>query len=154
MVGRGLRLDGRLKVRGTGTVVLGNHIAVDRTTVLSTLGPDAIIEIGDNVYLNGPRISAAVRVAVGPGCLIGDARIMDTDYHHTSRRRREGLGPSPARAVTIGRNVWLGASVGVLKGVVISDNVVVGFGAVVTRDIPADRVVAGNPAKDVGPVPA
>ena len=153
LVGRGLCLRGKLRIRGSGTVVLGNHIVVDRETVLYTASSEAVIEIGDNSYLNGPRISAAVRVAIGPHALVGDARIMDTDFHHTTRRRRTGLGPAPARPVKIGSNVWVGGSAGVLKGTHIGDNAVVGFGAVVTKDVPADRMVAGNPAVDVGPVP-
>jgi acetyltransferase-like isoleucine patch superfamily enzyme len=149
----GLRLGARLRISGPGTVVLGRYIAVDRRTTLHTRHPDAVIEIGDGVVLNGPRITCATRVAVGPRSLIGDARIMDTAYHHTSRRRREGLGPAPTRPVEIGSNVWVGASAGILMGVTIGDNAVIGFGAVVTRDVPPDRIVGGNPAVDIGPVP-
>jgi galactoside O-acetyltransferase len=78
---------------------------------------------------------------------------MDTAYHHTIRRRREGLGPAPTHPVEIGSNVWVGASAGILMGVTIGDNAVIGFGAVVTRDVPPDRIVGGNPAVDIGPVP-
>jgi maltose O-acetyltransferase len=55
--------------------------------------------------------------------------------------------------VTIGDNVWLGAASAVLKGVTIGDNSVIGLGAVVTSDVPPDRIWAGNPARDVGPIP-
>lgn len=48
---------------------------------------------------------------------------------------------------TIGNNVWIGGNVTILPGVTIGDNVTIGAGAVVTKDIPADVVVAGNPAK-------
>jgi len=126
---------------------------VGRRTVLYTCGRKAVIEIGDGANLNGARITSAMRVTVGPRSLIGESRIMDTDYHHTSRRRREGLGPAPARAVEIGSNAWVGAGVGILKGVAIGDNAVIGFGAVVTKDVAPNRIVAGNPAVDVGSVP-
>lgn len=55
--------------------------------------------------------------------------------------------------MTIGDNVWLGAASAVLKGVTIGDNSVIGLGAVVTSDVPPDRIWAGNPARDVGPIP-
>ncbi|MBA2545253.1 MAG: acyltransferase [Solirubrobacterales bacterium] len=153
IAGRGLSLQGRLKIGGSGTVVLGHHVLISRRTVLHTRGPDAVIEIGDSTILAGTRITSALRVAVGSRTMIGDGRIMDTDYHFTSRRRREGLGPSPARAVEIGSNVWVGVEAAILKGVTIGDNAVIGLGAVVTKDVPANRIVAGNPAVDIGPVP-
>ena len=151
--GAGLSLDDRLEITGAGTVVLGENVSVMRRTVLYTLGRDAVIEIGARTVLNGTRISAAARVVVGPDGLVGDGRIMDTDYHHTSRRRRDGMGASPARPVTIGRNVWVGVDASILKGVTIGDNAIVGLGSVVTRDVPANRIVAGNPARYVGAVP-
>jgi acetyltransferase-like isoleucine patch superfamily enzyme len=151
--GRGLRLWGRLTISGPGTVVLGRSVIVERRTTLHTRAREAIIHIGDATILNGPRITCATSVSIGELGLIGDARILDTDYHHTSRRRREGLLTPPARSVRIGNNVWVGASAGILKGVTIGDNAVVAFGSVVTRDVASNRIVAGNPAVDVGPVP-
>jgi len=151
--GDGLRLQGRLDIGGPGTVVLGRRVTVLRRTALYTLGPDSVIEIGDETLLSGTRISCARRVTVGAGSIIGDGRVMDTDYHFTSRRRRQDLGPSPAFPVEIGRNVWVGHGAAVLKGVAIGENSVVGLGAVVTKDVGANRIVAGNPAVDVGPVP-
>jgi acetyltransferase-like isoleucine patch superfamily enzyme len=153
IVGRNLVLGAPLTIRGSGTVRLGDHVRVDRATVLYTVSKDAVIEIGDNAYLNGPRISAAAAVRIGPGCLLGDARIMDTDFHHTNKRRRTPQGPSPARPIEIGANVWIGAWAGILKGVTIGENSIVAFGAVVTSDVPPDRIVAGNPARDIGAVP-
>ena len=54
--------------------------------------------------------------------------------------------------VHIGRNVWLSAGVIVLPGVTIGDNAVIGAGAVVTKDIPADVVAVGNPARVLRPI--
>ena len=59
---------------------------------------------------------------------------------------RHDLFPAP---IHIGKNVWLGANVTVLGGVTIGDNVVIAAGAVVTRDVPANTVAAGVPARVV-----
>lgn len=49
--------------------------------------------------------------------------------------------------MTIGNNVWIGGSSTILPGVTVGDNVVIGAGSVVTRDVPSDVVVGGNPAR-------
>ena len=54
-----------------------------------------------------------------------------------------------AKPVTIGNNVWIGGSVTILAGVTIGDNCTIGAGSVVTRDIPANSVAVGNPARVV-----
>ncbi len=58
-------------------------------------------------------------------------------------------GYQPERPVSIGNDVWIGARVIILPGVTIGDGCVIGAGAVVTKDVPAYSVCAGNPAKVV-----
>ena len=72
--------------------------------------------------------------------------ITDSDWHGLYDRTRRSDAVSP---VHIGDNVWLGDHATILKGVTIGENSVVAAAAVVTRDVPANVVVAGNPAKVV-----
>ncbi|MBN7797885.1 acyltransferase [Parahaliea mediterranea] len=106
------------------------------------------VEIGDCVLMSpGSRISASDEVVVGDGSMFAHgAYVTDSDWHTIYDRtvRDERVTP-----VHIGRNVWLGDHATVLKGVTIGDNTVVAARAVVTRDVPANVVVAGNPAKVV-----
>jgi NDP-sugar pyrophosphorylase family protein len=74
------------------------------------------------------------------------AYITDSDWHGIYDRIERNAVPAPIR---IGNNVWIGDHALVLKGVTIGDNSIVGAGAVVTRDVPANVVVAGNPARIV-----
>lgn len=85
-------------------------------------------------------------VTIGDDCFIGPNVSIYTACHSTDpverNSRREWAEP-----VTIGNNVWIGGSVTILPGVTIGDNVTIGAGSVVTHDIPADVVAAGNPCK-------
>ncbi len=82
----------------------------------------------------------------------GGVRIQDNDGHPLdpeARRRGEKVPESAIKPVVIGCNVWLGARATILKGVTIGDNAVVATGSVVTRDVAANTVVAGVPARAV-----
>jgi maltose O-acetyltransferase len=111
-----------------------------------TIEPGAEIRTGDNFGLNyGVEIYAAKSITMGDNTMIGDmVTIYDTDFH----RIDEGSEPRVA-PITIGDNVWLGRGALVLPGVTIGDHSIVAAGAVVTKDVAARTVVAGNPARVV-----
>jgi carbonic anhydrase/acetyltransferase-like protein (isoleucine patch superfamily) len=95
----------------------------------------------------GSRISASDQITIGNGVMLANGSyVTDSDWHTIYDRTVRDDRASP---VTIGDNVWLGDHATVLKGVTIGENSVVAARAVVTRDVPANVVVAGNPAKVV-----
>jgi len=106
------------------------------------------IQIGDCVLMSpGSRVSASDEIVIGDGVMLANGvYITDSDWHTIYDRtvRDERVTP-----VHIGDNVWLGDHSIVLKGVTIGENSVVAARAVVSRDVPANVVVAGNPAKVV-----
>lgn len=106
------------------------------------------VRIGRAVLMSpGSRISASDEITIGDGVMMANGTyITDSDWHTIYDRTRRATQATP---VHIGKNVWLGDHATVLKGVTIGDNSVVAARAVVTRDVPANTVVAGNPAKVV-----
>ena len=85
-------------------------------------------------------------VTFGDYCMVGPGTLIATTGHPlTAQGRRERLAIS--KPITIGNDVWIGGNCTILGGVVIGDNVVVAAGAVVTKDVPSNCVVAGIPAK-------
>ncbi len=106
------------------------------------------ITLGDYcIVLPGVRIAAATGVTAGANCMFAtNCYITDADWHDQYDRTS---APGKTGAITLANNVWIGDSAIVCKGVSIGENSIVGAGAVVTRDVPANCVVAGNPAKVV-----
>ncbi len=93
-------------------------------------------------------ISAYQHVSVGRECILAD-RVMMIDFDHgaVEVERPIRLQGIYKRDVRVGHNVWMGYGACVLRGVSIGDNSIIGTSAVVTRDVPADAVVAGVPAR-------
>lgn len=107
------------------------------------------IELGEDFYANhNLQIIDAAKVVFGDHVFIGPNCGFYTAGHPLSPRLRN-RGLEYARPITVGSNVWFGAHVVVLPGVTIGDNTVIGAGSVVTRDIPAGVLAAGNPCRIV-----
>ena len=130
-----------------------NPIGCSRPVSLRTMRPGAEIVLGAGVGLSSTSVCAAKRVEIGEGTFVGaDAMIFDNDFHAPNGDWNWGdFAPDNPQPVIIGRGVFIGARAIVLKGVTIGDRAIVGAGAVVTKDIPARHIAAGNPARVITP---
>lgn len=103
------------------------------------------IHLGQNVFINsGCRFQDQGGIYIGDNALIGHNAVLATLNHSENPAKRGNLIPSPIR---IGKNVWLGANVTVLPGVTIGDGAIIAAGAVVSRDVAANTIVGGVPAR-------
>lgn len=103
------------------------------------------ITIGKNVFINsGCSFQDQGGITIGDGSLIGHRVVLATLNHGFAPEERGSLYPAP---INIGKNVWIGASATVTSGVTIGDNAIIAAGAVVNKDVEANTIVGGVPAK-------
>jgi acetyltransferase-like isoleucine patch superfamily enzyme len=152
--GRRFRAFGRLSVRGPGSVVFGDNVALWGRVNAWTYAPGARILIADDVMMSGTRFACAREIRVGRNSIVADAGIRDTDMHSTRADRRSPGAPVRVAPVEIGENVWVAAGALIMPGVSIGENSVVGAAAVCMRSFPPNKVIFGNPAKVAMPIPS
>jgi acetyltransferase-like isoleucine patch superfamily enzyme len=140
-----------LQISGPG-ITVADHVHMmalpDKPVRLAVYEGLGKISIGNYCIVNpGVRISSACEISIGHSCMLAmNAYLSDADWHDLQHRI---YAPGTTGPIILGNNVWIGDSALVCKGVTIGDNSVVGAWSVVTRDVPANVVVAGVPAKVV-----
>jgi acetyltransferase-like isoleucine patch superfamily enzyme len=155
----GVRLEGyvwmrRISIpRNWQDIQLGKGVALDDGVVLLSSGRpiSGKLRIGSGTYVNRQTFfDVSEKVEIGENCMIGpQCYITDHDHSYAANQpihKQELL----ARPVHVGRDVWIGAAVIILKGVNIGDGAIIGAGSVVTKDVPAMTKVVGVPARVIG----
>ena len=103
------------------------------------------ITVGKNVFINsGCCFQDQGGIEIGDNTLIGQQVVLATLNHDFLPENRANMSPAP---IKIGKDVWIGAHATILSGVTIGNGAIVAAGAVVTKDVPANTVVGGVPAK-------
>ncbi len=141
----GRRLE--LQIARLGRVEFGRFVWIGDGTKIRC--HEGAVEIGEKTVIGQEcTISAYQRVRIGEQCVIAD-RAMFIDFDHgvvevERSIREQGIYK---RDVEVGSNVWIGYGACILRGVRVGDNSIIGTSSVVTRDVPANAVVAGIPAR-------
>jgi acetyltransferase-like isoleucine patch superfamily enzyme len=142
-LGRGLELQ----IARRGEVRFGRFVWIGDGTKIRC--HEGAVEIGAKTVMGQEcTISAYQRVRIGEQCVIADrAMFIDFDHGIVEVERPIRLQGVYKRDVEVGNNVWIGYGACILRGVSVGDNSVIGTNAVVTKDVPANAVVGGIPAR-------
>lgn len=153
-IGRGCQLERILIPRNPWDIWLEDYVGVAHGIVLLTTGPRQAtprIHLGHGSYFNRyTMIDSHEQIEFGSHCIVGPFCYFTDADHLAEEGKPIRTQPMKTAPVKIGKDVWIGAHVCVLKGVTIGDGAVVGAGAVVTRDVPPNAKVAGVPARQIG----
>ena len=144
-----VRLFGRIRFRADGDVEFGQGVCLvgDVVPIEFVSYKGSRISIGDHTFINyGSSITAYKQVKIGRHCLLGH-HLLIVDRNELGIEQRE-VAP-PAAPVIIEDHVWIGSHAIILPGVCIGRHAAIGAGSVVTRDIPANCLAVGNPARVV-----
>ena len=156
-----LRFGKRLRTDGICFIGPGVKLEIGREAVLrlgrwSWIGHGTKIrvhegecEIGAKTVLGQEcTISAFQHVSIGRECIVADrAMLIDFDHGVVEVERPIRLQGIYKRDVRVGSNCWIGYGACILRGVTVGDNAIIGTNSVVTRDVPANAVVGGVPAR-------
>jgi acetyltransferase-like isoleucine patch superfamily enzyme len=139
--------DLELKVEPRGQIRFGRFVWIGDGTKIRC--HEGVVEIGAKTVMGQEcTISAYQHVRIGEQCVIADrAMFIDFDHGVVEIERPIRLQGIYKRDVEVGNNVWIGYGACILRGVSIGDNSVIGTNTVVTKDVPANAVVAGIPAR-------
>jgi acetyltransferase-like isoleucine patch superfamily enzyme len=141
--------------QGRGELIVGDNVTVDGKIgfhFAARFTDRPRLTVGDGTILsNRCAIIVGKSVSIGSKCLIGsEVWIFDSPGHPTdpaARERRDPPQDSDVKPIVIGNNVWIGRRSVIYPGVTIGDNSIIAAASVVLSDVPANTMVAGNPAR-------
>ena len=160
-LGQNIRFFGpiQLQIAKNAIVHIGDNVTFRSSTAYNFVGINrpvsicvcdcAKLTIGANCGFSGTAIYASKSITIGPYCnLGGNTSIWDTDFHPLDYQlRRVQVKGTKQAEVYLDSDVFVGANSMILKGVIIGARSIIGAGSVVTKNVPADQIWAGNPAK-------
>ena len=144
----------RLEFRGNNNmVILGDNVTMKNDCRIMITGNNCSIEVGDNTtFSHHCQLEAqeeATHIIIGEDSMFSNNVLLRTNDSHYIYDAETGERTNLPGDVHIGNHVWLAAFTTVMKGVTIDDGTIVGYRSIVTKDIPANCIAVGTPAKVV-----
>ena len=143
--------DSYIKIEGNNNRVFIRSNCSLKNLTIDMKNENSIIKIGSKTTIEKARITSfePYKIEIGEDCMFSsDIVIMNTDVHRIYDVNT-GFKTNEGKSISIGSHVWLGMRAIILKGVSIGDNAIVAAASIVTKDVKANTIVSGNPAKQI-----
>jgi acetyltransferase-like isoleucine patch superfamily enzyme len=164
-VGANTQITGTIDKRSKkSNIIIGENCLIQGNLVTET--EESSINIGNNVFIGGGTIIDCVRsvtveddVLISYQCILADSNNHSISYSIRKndladwKQGKHDWSTTKSSQIKISRGAWIGVRTIILKGVKIGEGAVVGAGSVVTQDVPAWTIVAGNPARVIREIP-
>lgn len=154
------QINGKIYINNKGTISIGKKFRANTGKNFNPIGGDGIlrlichynatIEIGNNLGISNSTLVAKNKIVIGNNVRIGGScKIWDNDFHSLDHIKRTSIFDDDVKSkeIIIKDYVFIGGHSIILKGVTIGDNAIIGAGSVVSKNVPANEIWAGNPAK-------
>jgi acetyltransferase-like isoleucine patch superfamily enzyme len=169
---KSLRINGRLKVKSRGTVILKDNITINSGKNCNIIGGDrrtniivsenAYFIVGKNVGISNSTFVCTKNITIEDDVLIGGScRFYDTDFHsidYISRMKpyKNGVPDDKIKKndILIRNGAWIGGGCIILKGVIVGAKSIIGAGSVISKNVPDNEIWAGNPIKFIRKLPS
>ena len=148
-LGKNIKItNSNITIKGKNNKLIIKDNVVIRSSNLEIIGNDCTISIGNNCMIGNKCYLSAkednIILSIGDDCgLSRNVKIMTSDGHpiyHDNKRINH------AKSITLKNHIWVADNVTILKGVIIGDNSVIGINSLVTKSMPNNCIIAGNPA--------
>lgn len=140
-----------MRIVGKKNIHIGKDVIILNNARMETVGEGGVLTIGDGTSIEqNAHIIAANQLEIGRDCVMSaDVYISDCNHRYNPGKRIMDQ-PLDIKKTTIGNGVFIGIGAKIMPGVTLGDYCVVGANAVVTHDVPAQVIVAGVPAREIG----
>ena len=142
--------DTQINMFGDNNVLMVDKLARFMGPCIITMEGNATLHIGENAGIRGVNfLLRGANLDVGKLCMFSNnIYLRNTDSHKVISLEDNQI-MNPSKDIRLGEHVWIGQNATILKGVTVGDNAIIAMGAVVTKDVPANSIAAGNPSRIV-----